>query len=134
MSKYNHQSHTQSVLRSAPCKGNAKTLLAVMCIRSEFDAPEVTITKPQLIRWIGCDEKTVKRALRLLKDLGCIVPIRDLEGGRGNAVTYRLCVVGEAPEAPDTAPERRKAITQIMMSNKGISYGEAVAIYEKENP
>ena len=52
---------------------------------------------------LGYDRKTIQRALKFLKDEGSLWPVRNVEGGRGKAVTYRLQVIQD--EAAEAAPQ-----------------------------
>ena len=72
---------------------------------------KTTVTKNQLEEMLGYDRKTIQRALKFLKDEGSLLPVRNVEGGRGKAVTYRLQVIeamavaGVEDEVPEAAPQ-----------------------------
>lgn len=87
--------HLNNVLRTSRASYGTYAVLEALIRKAEFDRPEVTITKPQLEIEARRTPKTIKKALKELRDEGSIVPIRNFVGGRGNAVTYRLCVAGQ---------------------------------------
>jgi DNA-binding PadR family transcriptional regulator len=83
----------------------------------------------------GLERKAVQEALRRLREEGVIVPIEHFEGGRGNAVTYKLVALGQEQAA--TAPQEAKvgqirtALARIMAENPKLTYGEARTLAEK---
>jgi hypothetical protein len=86
-------------------------VLLEACRRADFKKPETTVTKNQLGEVLGYDRKTIQHALKVLKDEGSLLPVRNVEGGRGKAVTYRLQVIeamavaGVEDEVPEAAPQ-----------------------------
>jgi hypothetical protein len=103
--KYSHARHVDRVLKASKSRGAARTVLLEACRRADFKKPETTVTKNQLQEMLGYHRKTIQRALRFLKDEGSLLPVRNVEGGRGNAVTYRLQVIEAVAGVPDEAPE-----------------------------
>jgi hypothetical protein len=109
--KYSHARHVDRVLKASKSRGAARTVLLEACRRADFKKPETTVTKNQLQEMLGYHRKTIQRALRFLKDEGSLLPVRNVEGGRGNAVTYRLQVIeavavaGVEDEVPEAAPQ-----------------------------
>ncbi len=104
MSEYRHRTHINAVLGGSQARHAARSILQAFCHFAEFDRPECTVTKPQLEKHCRLCAKTVKIGLRFLKDEGSIQPIRHVVGGRGHAVTYRLCAVGQGAQvAPGAA-------------------------------
>jgi len=101
--KYSHARHVDLVLKASKSRGAARTVLLEACRRADFGKPETTVTKNQLEEMLGYHRKTIKRALRFLKDEGSLWPVRNVEGGRGKAVTYRLQVIQD--EAAEAAPQ-----------------------------
>lgn len=103
--KYSHASHIDKVLKAskAPARQVARAVLQEACRRAEFDKPETTFTREQIEKAIRAERKSVQRGLKFLKDEGSLLPIRKIEGGRGNAVTYRLQAIGQGGES--AAPE-----------------------------
>lgn len=131
---YSHGSHVHFVMKSSKARCGARSVLGVLCLRSEFDRPEVKITKDQLAEFTGLERKAVQKALRDLREEGVIVPIRNFEGGRGNAVTYRLEVVGQGDaETPkdDRAVRVRSMRQRLMAEDSRLTFGEAQALAEK---
>lgn len=95
------------VKAAAKVRIGAWQVLTALCDRSEYDRPEVTITKKQIARITGLERKAIQRGLSALRERGVIAAIEGAEGGRGVAVTYRLNIVGEATETPETEPKKR---------------------------
>ena len=98
-----------------------------MCRRSEFNTNTVKITTAQLVKQARRCNRTIKEATRTLKREGSIVPILDMTGGRGLAVTYSLEAIGQGEENPHDRvgeAELRAMIAKIMAEEK-VSYGEA---------
>ena len=126
--EYSHGSHTLKVMKGSKARCGGRSVLSVMCMRSEFKKPEVTITKQQLANLTGLERKAVQRALVFLRDEGSIIPIAHFEGGSGHAVTYRLVALGQGAE-PEPATDRAGAIrstrARIMAENPRIQYDEA---------
>lgn len=100
--RYTPASHIDRVIKGSSARNSARVLLLEICRRSEFDKPESTFTKEQVSETTQLSPTSVVRALRELRKEGVIVPVKGYTGGRGVAATYRLCIVGEGPEA---APE-----------------------------
>lgn len=127
---YSHASHTLKVLKASGAKYCANRVLLVMCMRSEFDKPEVTITKREIAALTKLERKAVQKGLRMLKEEGSIVPIANLEGGSGNAVTYRLDVVGQgghgAPVEEGQGPKRRFPASEFSRIHKADGLGAAM--------
>ena len=98
---YRRQTHLNSVLRASAARYTGWAILEALCRLSEFERPEVTITKDQLEREARRTLKCIKRGLQELRDEGTIVPVKNFAGGRGNAVTYRLCIAKGARAAED---------------------------------
>lgn len=109
--KYSHARHVDRVVKASKSRCAARTVLLEACRRADFKKPETTVTKNQLEEMLGYDRKTIQRALKFLKDEGSLLPVRNVEGGRGKAVTYRLQVIeavavaGVEDEAPEAAPQ-----------------------------
>lgn len=101
-SDYSHGSHTTKVIRASRARCGARSVLLALIARAEYQKPEVTITKAQIARLTGLERKAVQKALVFLRSEKTIVPIAHFEGGRGNAVTYRLEIVGQGAETPDS--------------------------------
>lgn len=132
--EYSHASHTLKVLKSSKARCGGRAVLSVMCMRSEFKKPEVTITKAQISKLTGLERKAVQRALVFLRDEGTIVPVAHFEGGSGHAVTYRLDVVGQGDaEGPkdDRAGRVRSMRQRLMAEDSRLTFGEAQALAEK---
>ena len=101
--KYSHARHVHRVLKASKSRCAARTVLLEACRRADFGKPETTVTKSQIEEALGYDRKTIQRALKFLKDEGSLFPARNVEGGRGKAVTYRLQVIQD--ESPEAAPQ-----------------------------
>lgn len=98
--------HINAVLRSSRAQKGAWAVLEALCRLAEFDRPEVTATKADLVTEARRSWKTIKLALSELREEGTIIPVRNKLGGRGNAVTYRLCIAaGAAAAAPEPVAE-----------------------------
>ena len=130
---YSHGSHTAKVLRSSKAKYGAFSVLSLLCHRAEYDKPEVTITKAQLSAVTGLERKAVQRALRDLRDAGSIVPIKHFEGGKGNAVTYQLVIVGQGGSEAEIDPQKAelKGVAEILKQNPGMQYSNAIAAFRR---
>ena len=87
---YRYRKYCNAVMAASSSKHSTKHVLRIMCWQSEFDRPDVTITKPQLASLAGIHTETVRVALRYLEAEGSIKVIYNGLGGRGNAPTYRL--------------------------------------------
>tara|TARA_R110002073_G_scaffold46499_2_gene126860 strand:+ start:6557 stop:6997 length:441 start_codon:yes stop_codon:yes gene_type:complete len=137
---YSHASHTMKLKKSAKASGvrmGAMIVLQHLCSRAEFDRPEVTITKPQIVRDLGIDQNTAQRGLSKLRALGVIVPIKGFEGGRGVPVTYRLVDIGDdKPEIDAPAKGLSGKISQarirIMQEQPKLTWGEAQLLAKRE--
>jgi hypothetical protein len=109
--KYSHARHVDRVLKASKSRCAARTVLLEACRRADFGKPETTVTKNQLEEVLGYSRKTIQHALKVLKDEGSLLPVRNVEGGRGKAVTYRLQVIeamavaGVEDEVPEAAPQ-----------------------------
>ena len=101
--KYSHARHVDRVVKASKSRCAARTVLLEACRRADFKKPETTVTKNQLEEMLGYSRKTIQRALQFLKDEGSLWPVRNVEGGRGKAVTYRLQVIQD--EAAEAAPQ-----------------------------
>lgn len=134
-SNYSHQRHTNRVIKSSKGRIAARMVLQCMCRRSEFDRPEVTITKNQISADTGLERKAIQRALRTLKAEGTIDAIANAEGGRGNATTYELIDIAPK-ETASTGPDPKAAIAkrrnELMAENKGMTFGTATDIAKRE--
>ncbi|MBI1220131.1 MAG: hypothetical protein GC186_16460 [Rhodobacteraceae bacterium] len=91
---YRRQRHVGAVVAGSGTRHSTRLVLEILCRLSEFDRPEVTTTKPQLVEESGLYRDTVYAAIRELREAGIILPVRNAKGGRGNAVTYRLLARG----------------------------------------
>jgi len=103
--KYQPRKHINRVLEATKASYSVYSVLQALCHAAEFDRPEVTITRTQLEKAARRSRNTVLDALRFLKAEGTIVPIKNPEGGRGNAVTYKLQVIGHEAQAPAQEPD-----------------------------
>ena len=129
---YSYTSHTLRVMKGSKARCGARSVLSVMCMRSEFSKPEVTIAKSELIKLTGLERKAVQKALVFLRSEKSIVPIAHFEGGSGKAVTYRLDAIGQGAEQLEKPPQgRRDRIAEIMASDPKLTYGEAVFLADK---
>ena len=90
--EYKPRTYMNAVLRASRSTHSARAVLLVMCWQSEFNRPEVTITKPQIAQETGLSDWSIRMAIRRLKSEGSIEVVRNRLGGRGNAPTYRLNV------------------------------------------
>lgn len=129
---YNHAKHTHAVITGSAARCSARMVLMEMCRRSEFDAPETTVTKAQLVRVLGFTLKTVKAALAELRAEGSIVPIKHFEGGRGNATTYRLDVVGQGAAVGDPEAGQGRPCPPAMFSRWHKLHGMSAAMTMKK--
>lgn len=124
-SEYRHRTHINQVLAGSQASHGARSILQAMCHFAEFDRPEVTITKPQLGEHCRLCRKTIQRGLQFLKDECSIKPIRNVVGGRGNAVTYSLHSIGQGAKATKpAAPEQ----------SRGGIWADITAQYEAVEP
>lgn len=132
--KYSHARHIDKVLKGSQLKYSARAVLQEICRRAEFDRPESTITKPQLMRILGYDVKTIKHALAALRGEGCIVPIAGFEGGKGRATTYRLVALGQGTEeeAEEAGQGARKCPPELFMHwHKHLGMTEAMQLLKR---
>jgi hypothetical protein len=137
---YSHASHTDKLKKSAKASGvrmGAMIVLQHLCARAEFDRPEVTITKPQMIRDLGLERKAVQSAVAKLRAVGVIVPIKGFEGGSGVPVTYTLVDIGNS-KAECAMPAKGKtsriaeARIRIMKEQPRLTWGEAQTLAKAE--
>lgn len=105
--KYKSGQYLPRVKQAACVRLGVYIVLSIMCDRSEFDRPEVTITKREICEKTTLCAKTVKNALKHLRKIGAIVPIQGFQGGSGVATTYRLCIVGEGERPLDQIAQGR---------------------------
>lgn len=125
-SSYKRQKHLNAVIACSGVHHAARHVLEVLCRISEFDRPEVTITKPQIQDETGLCPNTVRAALRALKARGLAQPIRNRKGGRGIAVTYRLTAMqDDASPAPRPAAARTiwDAVAEDFAASHPADYG-----------
>ncbi len=92
--KYKRQSHLTAVAKSSGAKGVGVNVLLYCCMMSEFDRPEVTVTKDQICDVVNAGRRAVAEGLKFLREEGTIKPKRGLLGGKHVPVTYELCVKG----------------------------------------
>ncbi|WP_424829961.1 hypothetical protein [Ruegeria sp.] len=92
MSEYRSRTYLNRVLAASEVIQSTKNVLLVLCWQAEFDRPEVSITKDQIMRRAGVSKSTVRRALRCLESVGSIEVIYNGLGGRSRCPTYRLLV------------------------------------------
>ena len=92
MSEYRPRAYMNRVLDASTATHSAAHVLRVMCWQAEFDRPEVSITKPQIVEMTGLHRVTVGKAIRSLKLEGSIEVIHNGLGGRSRCPTYRLLI------------------------------------------
>ncbi len=92
MSEYRRESFTNAVLKAAPGNQVVVAVLMYMCKLSDFDRPEVTLTKSQIAQVTKLSHKSVQRAIKTLVSGGTLEIIDNARGGRGNAPRYRLLI------------------------------------------
>ncbi|WP_424829983.1 hypothetical protein [Ruegeria sp.] len=92
MSEYRPRAYLNRVLDASTATHSVAHVLRVMCWQAEFDRPEVTISKPQIMEATGLCSDRVRIALRRLEDEGSIKVIYNGLGGRSRCPTYRLLV------------------------------------------
>lgn len=132
---YRPRQHINRVLAGSQARHSSRAVLMHLCHMAEFDRPEVTITRPQIEASLGYCTKTVKMALKELREEGSIKPIQGFAGGRGNAVTYSLIPVGQGAQQPaqgagqGSKKERQARFVQLLKTE---SYASARAIMESE--
>lgn len=85
----------QAALLATETQNKAYDILRIIWDEAEFDKPECTITKEQIMAEARCCLKVVKRALKQLRDEGSLKAIY-IRGGRGIPTKYRLGVAGSA--------------------------------------
>ncbi len=105
MSEYRHRKHMNAVLGGSNATYAAWAVLEAMVRLAEFDRPEVTVTKSQLMDEAKRSWPRIKIALKILREEGSIEPIKNILGGRGNATTYRLCVIGQGSKSIKSTPK-----------------------------
>ena len=96
--RYKSGYHLPRVKKAAKVRMGEWQVLSALCDRSEYDRPEVTITKNQIHEITGLERKAIQRGLAGLRAKGVIEPILGFAGGKGVAVTYRLVIVGQGGE------------------------------------
>lgn len=101
--KYGRQTHLNAVLAATGAKYTALDVLRVMCWESRFDKPQITCTTEQLMEKARRGRTKVKEALRLLRSEGTIKYVANEKGGRGNAVTWQICLPKNAKLAAPAA-------------------------------
>lgn len=84
----------RAAMAATKAKYTTARILEKMWDRADFDKPLVKVTKEQLMADCGCSLWSAKNALKELRDEGSVKPLRDWQGGRGVATTWRLCVAG----------------------------------------
>lgn len=124
---YTHAGHIHAVLTRSGARLSARLVLAEACRVAEFDRPETTFTKEQIMRNTGLSLSSVKRALHYLRSRGVLVPIRHFEGGKGNAVTYRLVAIGQGEDDDATRSEGRATVDPVTFSRWVDLHGYATA-------
>jgi len=123
---YRHRTHINAVLRGS-CAGYAGwAVLEALCRLAEFDRPEVTVTKKQLQSEAKRGITQTKAGLKFLREEGTIVPIRNFQGGRGNATTYRLCVAG--------GQGRGTNVTEIKRTGQGAIWDRIAQSFRQVDP
>lgn len=104
---YSHAAHMDAAIKSSKARNRARVVLLEAIRRASFGKPETTFTKEQIIETTGLCLRTVRMALCDLRGEGVLVPVRNFEGGRGKAVTYRIEIVGAASGSETKAkPEK----------------------------
>lgn len=93
--RYKSGGHLPRVKSAAKVRMGEWQVLSALCDRSEYDRPEVTITKNQIHEITGLERKAIQRGLAGLREKGVIVPTQGFAGGKGVAVTYSLVIVGQ---------------------------------------
>ncbi|PIE10518.1 MAG: hypothetical protein CSA72_08405 [Rhodobacterales bacterium] len=101
--QYRPRMHINRVLSASGSRLSARIVLQCLCHNAEFDRPEVTISRPQIAEQTLLCRNSILDALKILKEEGSITPIRNLAGGRGKAVTYRLQPAGQGATAGTNA-------------------------------
>lgn len=118
--KWKRKGYQTQAEYSAACRANKKTekaallatktentayaILRIIWDEAEFDKPECTITKEQIMASARCGLTVVKQALKELRDEGSLKEIY-IKGGRGIPSKYRLSVAGQARTPSDEAIE-----------------------------
>lgn len=131
----NGRGYLNRVQSASMARNGARMVLQYLCSQAMVyaEVPTVTVTKSQIIAGTGISIRSLKRALKFLRDEGCIIPTQGFAGGSGMAVTYRFCVVGQGGEDSeelvgqgDIARERwQAALTEL----RAINRDRAVAWY-----
>lgn len=111
--KYSHAGHVDRVCKASAAKNSARAVLLEACRRASHNAPETTFTKDQLCDTLGFTRRTVMKALQDLRAEGSLIPIRNHAGGRGNATTYSLVIVGQGA-APVTIGNQNRSREDIL--------------------
>jgi hypothetical protein len=128
--RYKSGHHLPRVKRAAKVRMGAWQVLSALGDRSEFDRPEVTITKMQIHKATGLERKAIQRGLAELRAKGVITAIDGAEGGRGVAVTYRLNIIADATEQTAQEQIKRKCPPELF-SRWHKMHGLDEAIYRK---
>lgn len=112
-SDYSHARHTRMVLEASNASGTAIAVLLAACsvMFADFYKPETTFTKDDLCELLNSGRRAVAVALKELREEGTLVPVRHFAGGKGNAVTYRLCVPGQGSKAGASAVGKGRGLT-----------------------
>ena len=94
---YVHASHVKQVVSASSKSGTAIAVLlaAVSPFYVDFKKPETTFTKDDMCELLNAGRRAIAIALKELRDEGSLVPIKHFGGGKGHAVTYRLCIAGQ---------------------------------------
>lgn len=104
---YSHAAHMDAAIKASKARNGARVVLLEAIRRADFGKPETTFTKDQIVTTTGLCLRTVRMALCDLRAEGVLVPVRNYEGGRGKAVTYRIVNLGgQDGEAPSAKPEK----------------------------
>lgn len=96
-------------MAATKAKYSTARILEKMWDEADFDRPQVTITKEQLMALCGCGLTITKHALAELRAEGSIKPFKGWEGGRSKPTTWRLCVPGTNTTPADEQIEAMEA-------------------------
>lgn len=89
-------------------------------LRSDFRSPLVTISKEALRRYTGRDPKTIKNALRQLKEIGLIKVVANAQGGQSVAPTYELLVPDKEGRQTPTLCMRETQTPETAAQKEGV--------------
>ncbi|NVK16717.1 MAG: hypothetical protein HWE35_21300 [Rhodobacteraceae bacterium] len=84
----------RAAMAATKARYTAARILEKMWDEADFDRPQVTITKEQLMAKCGCGLTITKQSLAALREEGSIKPMKNWQGGRNIPTTWRLCVSG----------------------------------------